>query len=268
LVKHLIKMVLHTLAPKQYDSLMAARQNRFGQRIMASYGVPAITADMIERYGPKVLGGPFAGMVYIAESAGASLVPKLIGSYECELHGVFEKILASHYDIVVDVGCAEGFYAVGLSMHLPGTPRIYAFDINPAARKLCQILAKKNGVADKVIISGHCDPERLQKVLHGRSLVISDCEGYEVDLLQPAVAPALANADILVELHDILKPGVTPTIMNRFTGSHNIQLIDSTDRDPADYPVVEFLTPEQRHIAVSEFRHGPQQWAFMTPKAM
>jgi hypothetical protein len=235
---------------------------------MARHGVPAIAADIIERGGPKVLGGPFAGMVYITESAGSSFVPKLIGSYECELHGVLEKILASHYDVVVDVGCAEGFYAVGLSMRLVGTPKIYAFDINPKARKLCQTLARENGVEDKIIISGYCDAERLQTVLHGKSLVMCDCEGYEVDLLQPAVAPALANADILVELHDPLKPGITPTMMNRFAGSHDVQLIDSTDRDPADYPVVEFLNPEQRTIAVSEFRHGPQQWAFMTPKAM
>jgi len=41
---------------------------------------------------------------------------------------------------------------------------------------------------------------------------------------------------------------------------------DSADRDPADYPVLLFLTSEQQKVAVSEFRGGPQQWAFMTPK--
>ncbi len=233
---------------------------------MAEHGIPALAAIIVERCGSSVLSGPFAGMDYITESAGSAFLPKLIGSYECELHSIIEKILTSNYDTVADIGSAEGYYAVGLAMHLPKTSKIYAFDINPDAQKLCASLAKKNHVEEKVIILGHCDAEYLQKTLKGYSLVICDCEGYETELLQPLAAPVLYKADILVELHDCLKPGITSTIINRFKSSHDILIIDSIERKPNDYLSIGFLMPQQQVLAVSEFRHGHQQWAFMTPK--
>ena len=127
-------------------------------------------------------------------------------------------------------------------------------------------MATKNGVEQKVIVSGFCDADVLQNTLRGRSLVVCDCEGYETELLQPSVAPVLVESDILVELHDFFKPGITEIIRERFQKSHNILMIDSVDRDPSDYPAIDFLPLEQQRVAVSEFRHGPQQWAFMTPK--
>ena len=265
-MKSKIKAVLRAIAPKKFDALMAARINRYGQRVMEQHGVPAITSAFVGRYGSTVLGGPFAGMNYINESAGSSFLPKLIGSYECELHGIVEQILATHYDTVTDVGSAEGFYVVGFAMRMQSATRIIAFDINRDARELCRSLAKKNDVEQKVIISGFCDTEVLQKTLQGHSLVVCDCEGYETELLQPSAVPALANSDILVELHDCLKPGITQVIVDRFKMSHDILMVDSVERNPADYPVIDFLSPEQQRVAVSEFRNGPQQWAFMTPK--
>jgi hypothetical protein len=265
-MKSQIKAVLRAVAPKTFDALMAARINRYGQQVMAKHGVPEITSAFVARYGLTVLGGPFAGMHYINESAGSSFLPKLIGSYECELYGVIKQILATKYDTVVDVGSAEGFYVVGLAMRMQFAPKIVAFDINRDAQELCRSLAKKNNVEDKIIVSGFCDTAVLQTTLQGRSLVVCDCEGYETELLQPSAVPALARADILVELHDCLKPGITQVITDRFSHSHHILMIDSVDRDPDDYPVINFLSAEQQRVAVSEFRNGPQQWAFMAPK--
>lgn len=267
MVKQLIKGVLGRVAPHWYDSFMAKRENRYGQDFLAKQGVPAILAALTERYGTKVLGGPFEGMAYITRAAGSAALPKLVGSYERELDDALAQILATRYETVVDVGSAEGFYAVGLAMRLPGSPKVYAFDINTEAQMLCRELATKNNVQDKVVVEGFCDATRLQSTLLGRSLVVCDCEGYETELLQPEVAPVLNKADILVELHDVLKPGITPLLTARFQATHRIQMMDSVERNPADYPVIGFLPEAQQYVAVSEFRHGIQQWAFMTPKA-
>ncbi len=117
------------------------------------------------------------------------------------------------------------------------------------------------------MIEGHCDAERLQTTLRGKSLVFCDCEGYEIELLNPDTAPKLKTADILVELHDLFKPGITPTLIERFQDSHDIQLIDAVERNPKDYPSLDFLSEKQREIALAEDREGQMQWAFMTPKA-
>lgn len=268
MVKRFLKSVMKAVAPKQYSSMMAVRENRHGQAFMEKCGVPAIAAAIVERYGSKVLSGPFAGMNYITESAGSSYIPKLVGSYECELNEALTGILATHYDTVIDVGSAEGYYAVGLAMRLPGSPKVYAYDISPDAQNLCKELARKNGVDDKVIVKGSCDPAELEATLKGKSLVICDCEGYEVELLDPVKAPNLAITDVLVELHDHLDPSISPALIKRFALSHSIEFIASTERNPSDYPAIDFLTPAQQQVAVAEFRNCPQRWALLKPKSV
>ena len=62
--------------------------------------------------GLKVIHGPFEGLQYPdARSSGSSLLPKLIGSYEHELHEIINDALGQSYTDLVDIGCAEGYYA-------------------------------------------------------------------------------------------------------------------------------------------------------------
>jgi hypothetical protein len=206
-------------------------------------------------------------MAYVTRSAGSSFLPKLVGSYERELHPVLERLLKISYDTVIDVGCAEGYYAVGLALRLPGTPSVYAFDLDPGARRMCRELSTMNGVVGRITIGGFCDAARLEELIARRSLVVSDCEGFELELLDPRRAPALRRAEIVVELHEMLKPGTTAALRERFETTHHIQLVDTEDRNPADYPAIYFLSEAERAIALSEFRNGPMQWAIMIPKA-
>src|SRR4051794_5025833 len=73
----------------------------------------------VRREGLVVQGGPFRGMRYPRELA---QVPKLTGAYELELHGALQEWITAEPAIVVDVGCSEGYYAVGLARALPGAP--------------------------------------------------------------------------------------------------------------------------------------------------
>ena len=211
------------------------------------------------------MNGPFAGLNYTRKAAGSALAPKLVGSYESELHPVWEQILRKNYDLVIDIGCAEGYYAVGLAKQLPNAPRVIAFDMDGEARLLCRELAIKNGVSHQVEVLGECDVAALRRVLKPRSLVVCDCEGAELDLLDVEQIEALQHAEIVVELHDFLRPNITATLTQRFESTHNIQLIDSAKPDIALYRELEILTPEKREIALDE-RAEPMQWAWMKPK--
>ncbi len=90
-------------------------------------------------------------------------MPKLLGSYESELHATLEELLAHEYTAVVDVGCAEGYYAVGLGLRLRNAA-IYAFDTNPRARSACAEMAKLNGVDSRIHIGGMCDKNVLRSL--------------------------------------------------------------------------------------------------------
>lgn len=265
-MKKLVKTMIQSIAPKYYDAMMTERENRHSQKVMAQHGVPETTTAFVEKHGLQVIAGPFAGMNYLMTATGSALVPKLAGSYEAELHGVLHRILATRYDTVIDVGCAEGYYAVGLAKHLSHTPTVYAYDVNVNAQKLCRELARVNHVEDKINIEGFCDTMVLEQKLVGKSLVVCDCEGYEINLLDPALVPRLAATDILVEIHDTPERPVTTTLQKRFHQSHDILTIAQTDRDPKDYPATAFLPAAQQEVAVNEFRSIPQTWMFLTPK--
>lgn len=266
-MKSLAKRLLRAIAPKRFAALSSARSNRHGQRVLERHGVPLLARQFVAKYGAQVQSGPFAGMKYLDRAIGSSFLPKLIGSYERELHEIIEKLLPNHYDCVIDVGSAEGYYAIGLAMKLPGHPTVYAFDTDKAAQELCQRLAQINAVSEKVLVSGYCDTDLLQNTIRGRTLLICDCEGYEVQLLDADLVPALSHTEILVELHDTPQTSVAHLLKQRFSASHHIQIVDTAARDAQHYPNLDFLESEQKQIALSEFRNGPQQWAYLVPFA-
>jgi hypothetical protein len=144
--------------------------------------------------------------------------------------------------------------------------RVFAYDINPRARRLCEELAQVNGVSERVVVDGECNCEQLAKSLDDRCLVICDCEGYELELLDPVRVPGLCVCDLLVELHDFIDGTISPTIISRFGETHYISLISSLDRDPSTYPALESFNDWDRRVAVAEFRQGQMQWALMRAK--
>lgn len=251
-MKSLFKQVIARAMPGSYSERVPGRPNSIALALAAQNGY-------------RVMHGPFAGLNYTRKAAGSALAPKLIGSYESELHPVWRQALKNSYDLVVDIGCAEGYYAVGLAKHLPRQPKVIAFDMDGEARLLCRELSIKNGVSHRVEVLGECDVAALRRVLKGRVLVICDCEGAEVDLLNIEQIPALAQAELVVELHDFLRAGATETLTKRFAATHEIELIDSAKPDPSLYAELEILAPEQRAIALDE-RAQPMQWAWMKPK--
>src|SRR2546426_11207567 len=82
----------------------------------------------VGRYGLRVRGGPFAGLGYPRQAPkwGYNLVPRLLGTYECELHHVFEQVIATGFPTIIDVGAADGYYTVGLALKSPGST-VHAF---------------------------------------------------------------------------------------------------------------------------------------------
>lgn len=251
-----LKSFLRGAAPAPYRRL---------QEVLSRWRVKYVTKSLISHVGLVIQDGPFAGMRYVPEAVGSTLTPKLLGSYEAELQPTLQIILRSNYKAFVDIGCAEGYYAIGIALKLPGAV-VYAFDIDHRGRELCRQMARANMVDDRVLVQGECSHEVLRSLATARTLVICDCEGCELDLLQPSLVPELTNCDLLVELHDLFAPGLTKELVSRFEPTHVIKLIDSQERDPGDYPVLRRFSGLNQRVAVSEFRDGPMQWAFMTSK--
>ena len=223
----------------------------------------AAYSALLERYGPIVQAGPFRGMRYVSESLGSPLTPKLVGSYEAEIHGAIEEMCAWRGCInIVDIGYDEGYYAVGMALRMPEAT-VYGFDINAAAQEKCGQLARLNGVESRVLIEGACNAARLNQILRPGDVLISDCEGCEYALIDPVKSPILRHVNMLVEMHDsdFLDLDITPTIISRFRETHTVQLMTTGPRKPVEWPLLDFLGSPLADIAMDEGRVRGQQWA-------
>ena len=223
--------------------------------------------------GRRVRSGPFEGMSYLDVSQGSCYIPKLLGIYERELHAVVEDLIASQPETVIDLGAAEGCYAVGLARRLPEA-RVVAFEMEERGRTAMAAMAAMNGVTDRVEVRGKCEADDLSDVLAESKSpsLICDVEGYEDVLLDPAAVPSLAAARILVELHDFISPGLYEKITERFLPTHVVERIWQADRNISEFPwrtLGTRLIPHEYLVwAVNEWRPVRMSWLSMVPKKL
>ncbi len=214
-----------------------------------------------------VLHGPFAGMRYPnLEARWSALFPKLLGSYERELHPWLEVASTRGYGSVVDIGCAEGYYAVGLALHWPAVS-VHAFDIDPRARELCAAMARANGVDSRVHVAARCDADGLRRLeLPSPSLIISDCEGFELDLFTEDLIVDLTQHDVLIELHDYFDVEISRTLKRRFSRTHDVESVFSVDDiqkvHTYDYPELDQWDLHTRRALLTELRPYVMEWIF------
>ena len=225
---------------------------------------------LIAKVGSVVIYGPFKGLEYPTESlATLTYARKIFGTYESELHETFEQIRQKKYDVLVDIGAAEGFYAVGLSLMFSGTD-MYAFEARDDSHSLCTLMAELNGVKDTFYLGGLCTSESIQEILgqNRRALIVADCTGCELEILKPDQILGLRHCDIVMELHDFENEGITVSqmIASRFSDTHRVEIINVRPGAPTghidlsgiDASIVTLLFKEQRHYSIG--------WAFLESK--
>lgn len=224
----------------------------------------AADREMVSNYAAEmtVKRGPFAGMRYPrAYAHGSTLAPKLLGVYEAELHPTIQRFLAKDYRLIIDVGGAEGYYAVGCALRWPAA-EVIAYELQRDARQAIAEMATANGVDDRVRIAAECLTADLYD---RRGLVICDIEGCEADLLTDSeFAAAFAASDFIIETHDLFRPGVTDTLRSHFQQTHEVTAVDAVldDQRPDRWrlPELSSLSKPRQAQVLGERRGGPMQW--------
>jgi hypothetical protein len=247
--------------PRTPDNRMLVRVLRY----VAQWRSIVLSQTYLQREPAVVRGGLFKGMQYLKNSSQGMLISRLLGCYEAELHPYFEAFLAEGTEAIIDVGCAEGYYTVGLARLAPGVV-VHAHDIDDNARRLCAELARRNGVEDRVKIGGEFKPADFQAFAGRRAIVLVDAEGAEVDVLDPAQAPALAEMRIVVETHDFIRPGAEATITARFAATHEITRVLPHPK-MVDLPAwMTELNDLDLLLSTWECRDLPTPWLVMRPR--
>jgi hypothetical protein len=228
-----------------------------------------IAAWLVQHQGSKVATGPFCGMNLLEDVSWADgdLVPKLLGCYEEELHVAIINAVARSPSVVVNVGCAEGNYAVGFA-RLLRKARVVALDTDPKAQSICRRAAEANAVGDRLTVDGACTVEGLRTLISQteRTLLFVDCEGAEIQILDTSQVPRLSKCDIIVECHDFLDRSITSTLTKRLSDSHSIENVIEGPRDPNRFPLLRHLASADRWLAVNENRPQMMNWLVCWPR--
>ncbi len=255
--------VARDLARRAAPGLMADRARRYERRYRERIGATAL-AEMIAD-DRRVEGGPFAGMLIpgpLAEVDAAAA--KLIGSYEEEISDVFAGALSDGTGCFVDVGCADGYYAVGMA-YASRSITTFAFDLSASARQVCRRTATANTIADRVRIGGRCDAAALRGLPLEAALVLVDIEGAELDFFGRDVVALLARSRVVVEVHEQAIPGAGATLADRFAYTHHNRIVRQTPRAPSRYPRLGGMSHDRAQLALSEHRSSDLYWLVLTP---
>ncbi len=212
--------------------------------------------------------GPFQGLIYPKSIAyGSSFYPKVLGTYEKELHIFINSIKSKNYKTIIDIGCAEGYYAVGLKRMFQDAS-VYAIDTNNKARGFCKEMAEINDCLNNFEVMASIDIEGLANIVNNETLLICDCEGFEADIFNQKSLYLFHECDLIIETHDFISPSISTNLQELFSQTHNVSIVQSLDDNlKAKYysiPNINSLSFEERKYLLSENRPQIMEWLICT----
>ncbi len=231
--------------------------------------------DVLDRYtdaflqtNPKIVqGGPFAGLRYVDRAVGSNYLHKLVGSYEAILHPVLAEIFLKKFDTVIDIGAAEGYYLVGVGQKFP-TAKLIGFETELIGRDLIAEMFQKNQLQNELVLEGTATAANVAPCISEATLLICDCEGGELDILDPTLEPAFARIDTaIIELHDLMRPGIKSALIERFSATHDITIVPFKMAAPDHFPYLASIKNQaELYEILRERGWQEQEWMILKRK--
>lgn len=194
----------------------------------------------------------------------------LLGTYEYEVLIEIERA-AINKEIFVDIGAADGYFAVGAVFSSLYTKSI-CFEISGDGRASIAMNALENNVLDKVEILGEATTDSLLEILINNDpkklFLLCDIEGGEFELFTPEILEALSESTILIEIHDFsdeFKKSFLKLKENALQHFH-IREIMQESRNPNLSAVSSGLHDDDKWLLMSEGRARAMTWLLLSPK--
>ncbi len=208
-----------------------------------------------------VRNGPFQGMTYIDTASCSVLLPKILGSYEEPIHS-WVLDLDKAYKKILDIGCAEGYFAVGFAFK-GYAELVLAYDIDSDAIIKARALADINKLQSEIIFKSCCNHRELMQHGGSETLIFCDIEGEELNLLDPIKCPILKKTDIIFEAHDCFTKNLTDKVTDRFLDTHRINIIVDCKRNMQKYRLLDRCPSDIAEKIIDERRPRGMKWIKM-----
>jgi hypothetical protein len=262
------KLLLKKLLPTKLFDFVRLVWISFFAKMVGDKDVIAKYQKIFLSQSPKIVQeGPFKGMQYVDMAVGSSYLHKLVGSYEAILHPYISKLRKEHFDVIIDIGSAEGYYMVGFGQMFPNA-ELVGFELEETGRNLNRELYTKNNLTNNLTLLGEATKENVSSYITKDTLIICDCEGGEIDILDPVNASAFKNVKTaIIELHDFIRPKAKEILTERFKDTHTIAIIPFALANPDDFPFLATVTDKKDLYELRRERGcQEQEWMILERK--
>lgn len=231
-----------------------------------------VNHELVNRFSNRVQHGQFKGLDLASDvwwgihDSGS----KILGQYESH---VLKQIvdLSKFYNHFVDIGAADGYYAVGV-LKSGIFDKSVCFEISEKGRKVIENNSIINGVRDKIDILGVATSNELYKILSETppSVILCDVEGAEYNILSDEVLGASKQSSFIIETHKSHDPSeynsLHDKLLLRASKYFNVALLKRENPDIYSFRELDLLSDDARLLIFSESRTHNMEWICLTPK--
>jgi hypothetical protein len=224
-------------------------------------------------YNSTVRYGPFKGLKLGKPTW--SLMDRgsmLLGLYEQEVQNAIVNY-AKGYSTFVNIGSADGFYALGVLTNNLFSNAI-CFEVSDVEKEVFWENSKLNSLSDKVTMFGAAEVgfwEKIPSAIASSCLVLCDIEGGEFTVFDELALNHFRKSTVIIELHEFMvSDGVNQlaSLIKRSTPHFKISYLTTTSRDFSKFTELHKLQDNLRWLIASEGRGELQKWLVLEPKSL
>lgn len=263
----------------EYFSPILAREKRTSEAMKSAWRQETVrerqrrvSLEVHRMLGGKVMYGPFRGLKLSHSPwwGELDLGSQCLGLYEKELLDYFDSIPSGKFSTFIDIGAADGYYAIGL-LKAKIVPTVLCFEMSAKGRDAIKNNWEENGQPDTLHIFDEATPSSLSQISSEalkKSLVLIDIEGAEFELLTDEVLQQFKDSTIIVEIHNWVDSFIDKysALIARLERLFSIAIIDPVCRDTTSFPELRDFTDDNRALLVSERRPCAMRFLRLTPK--
>lgn len=179
--------------------------------------------SLLEKIGNRIYFGPFSGIKIPKKACNFITISEIMGLYESCLHSKFSSLLNQDISNVILIGGNNGYYAAGIS-YLLNPEVINVYEMENKFHPIINSWFLENKLS-KTNILGKATIEEFEQIKSKIDFVFMDCEGYEIELLNPQLFLWQQKTEILLELHPFYIDNLIAILSSRFKKTHKIEII-------------------------------------------
>jgi len=196
----------------------------------------------------------------------------LFGQYEREVTDLIYRLSNSSNGVFIDVGAADGIYAVGVLKNKL-FERVIAFEQSLKGQRNIADLANQNNVDGQLEVRGAANSQSLlqinSQIMEGAVMLI-DIEGAEYSLMSPEVIQLLRKTNVIIELHFQPEDKSWEEVeswVKKFEKNFNVDFFTTGPRDTASFDELRFYRDSDRWLICSEGRRCRPMWLHLSPRS-